>query len=803
MSELRVILRGLRTSWRATAAAVLCLACGTAAVAAMITLIRGALFAPLPFPQGDRLMRIWRHEPPTAARLDLSYPDIRFLRSEARSFDRLEATALAREVFLSPTGGRRVEGEAVTAGYFDLLGVRPVIGRLFREDEYQAGGRGVVLLSYSSAQNLFGSDQNAFQQQLRTQNGELTIVGVLPPSFGGTVENDAGEIEFWVPMDHYVDQDRRENAATRGIWAIGRRAPDVTPSQARAELDHLSGRIASVFPATHRQSTYAGEPFGENWRVDLRRGAWLVLGAALGVLLVAALNASALLLARALDRRREEAIRLALGATQARLVQRAFLETLVLVLAGGALGVVLAQPLVTLMLRQSTLTLPTYITLRPDALGIGCILLALSLIVLLAGISPALLSSRVRVRQTLEQDSRTATGSRQGMRLWSWIAVGQIATTVILIAGSLSLLRTWQAQLHADLGFRTRGLLRMSVFFSPDDARDGATLRVLQQRIRDAAATAPGVTSLGMLWPTVPLPRAPAVSVRWNGMPAEVADRGLQVGLFAADPSLFEVLQIRAVAGRVFAAGDDDRSAPVAIVSVSLAERLGAVQEGVGAEIRVGNETLRIVGVVNNVRFGGPFEDETQRYELYRPLAQMPRNVVSLFAEVPGEPGAYVPQLTRLIAQIAPTSAVDWVGPVDYWIREQLGGMRFLAVLTTLFGWACLVLAGLGIVGITAAGVASRTRELAIRQALGATAASLQMAFTGRAMRLAIAGVIIGAGGEAVLVRIVSSVAGDLRLSDPTTLTVAALVLVTATGAAAWLPARRVTHIQPAAALKD
>jgi predicted lysophospholipase L1 biosynthesis ABC-type transport system permease subunit len=286
-------------------------------------------------------------------------------------------------------------------------------------------------------------------------------------------------------------------------------------------------------------------------------------------------------------------------------------------------------------------------------------------------------------------------------------------------------------------------------------------------------------------------------------MPADVADRGVQVGLFGADPSLFEVLHMRVVDGRSFAAGDDDRGAPVAIMSLSLAERLGDVHQAVGTEVRVGNETLRIVGVVNSARFGGPFEDETQRYELYRPLAQMPRNVVSLFAEVPGEPGAHAPQLARLIAQIAPTAAVDWVGPVDYWIREQLGGMRFVAVLFTLFGWACLVLAGLGILGITAAGVASRARELAIRQALGATPASLQMAFTRRAMRLAIAGAIIGAGGQAVLVRIVSSVGGDLRVSDPTELTIAALVLVAATAAAAWLPARRVTTIQPAAALRE
>lgn len=805
MSELCLILRGLKSSWRSTLPAVLCLALGTAAVAAMITLIRGAFFAPLPFPQGDRLMRVWRHEPPQAARLDLSYPDLRLLRSEARSFDALEATAFARKVFLSPTGGRRVEGEAVTAGYFRLLGVRPVIGRLFSEDEYRPGGPDVVLLTYATAVQLFGSDQNLYGRQIRTQDGVLTVVGALPPSFGGTVESDAGEIEFWVPMDQYVGADRRENPATRGIWAIGRRAPGATLSQANAELASLGERMAATYPSTHSQGTYQGEHFGDNWRSPLRRGAWLVLGAALGVLLVAALNASTLLLARALDRRRDEAIRLALGATSGRLVLRAFVESLLVVLAGGALGVALAEPLMTLMLRQSAVTLPTYVTLAPDALTVGSVLLILSVVALLAGTAPALLSSHVQLRGALEQEARTLSGSRGGMRTWSSMAVAQIAGSVLLVAGSLTLMHTWQTELHTDLGFRTRGLLRMSVFFSPDDARDAATIRALRRRIREAVATTPGVASLGMLWPTVPLPRPATVSVRWSGMPEDVAGRGMQVGLFAADPLAFQVLHVPAAAGRLFVAGDDEQGASVAIVSRSLAERLApsGIGNALGQELRVGTDVLRVVGVVENVRFGGPFEDETHRFELYRPLAQFPRNIVSLFAEVHGDLGGYVPTLARQIAQIAPTSAVDWVGPVDYWIREQLGETRFLAMLFTLFGGTCLVLSGVGIVGITATGVARRTRELAIRQALGATANALQLGIVARALRLAGAGVIIGAGGAAAFARLMRTVVGDLRINDPATLSVAALVLFATAAAAAWIPSRRVTRIHPATALKE
>jgi putative ABC transport system permease protein len=232
--------------------------------------------------------------------------------------------------------------------------------------------------------------------------------------------------------------------------------------------------------------------------------------------------------------------------------------------------------------------------------------------------------------------------------------------------------------------------------------------------------------------------------------------------------------------------------APVAIVSRSLAERLapGEIGNALGQEVTIGSQVLRIVGVVENVHFGGPFEDETHRFELYRPLAQFPRNLVSLFAEIPGDPRAYVPTLRTQIARIAPTSAVDWVGPV-------------LALLFTLFGGTCLVLTVVGVAGITATGVARRTRELAIREALGATAGALQLGIVARAVRLAVVGVIVGVAGTAASARVMRAAVGDLRVNDPTILVVAAGVLVAATAAAAWIPSRRVTRIHPATALKE
>jgi putative ABC transport system permease protein len=240
-------------------------------------------------------------------------------------------------------------------------------------------------------------------------------------------------------------------------------------------------------------------------------------------------------------------------------------------------------------------------------------------------------------------------------------------------------------------------------------------------------------------------------------------------------------------------------------VSRSLAERLapGEIGNALGQEVTIGSQVLRIVGVVENVHFGGPFEDETHRFELYRPLAQFPRNLVSLFAEIPGDPRAYVPTLRTQIARIAPTSAVDWVGPVDYWIREQLGETRFLALLFTLVGGTCLVLTVVGVAGITATGVARRTRELAIREALGATAGALQLGIVARAVRLAVVGVIVGVAGTAASARVMRAAVGDLRVNDPTILVVAAGVLVAATAAAAWIPSRRVTRIHPATALKE
>ncbi|HUF78894.1 MAG TPA: ABC transporter permease, partial [Thermoanaerobaculia bacterium] len=297
---------------RLTVAAIACFAIGTASVGTMVTLIGSALVRPLPFPHAERLVRVWVSEP-EAPRLELSYPLLERL-ADVTAFDAFEATARVRLLVTGEEGGRRVEGEGVTPGYFELLGLRPAAGRLFTPEEYGLGHEGVVVIGETFARERFGSAAAALGESFATAGGPLVVVGVLPAGFTGTVEDDAGEIELWQPIDHYVSAERRARWDVAAIWALGRLGPGADAEEARAELASLATRLAEEQPATHEGRGLALEPLGENWRAPIRRGSYLLLAAALGLLLVAAANVSALLLAASLARSRVRAVQRALGA---------------------------------------------------------------------------------------------------------------------------------------------------------------------------------------------------------------------------------------------------------------------------------------------------------------------------------------------------------------------------------------------------------------------------------------------------------------------------------------------------------
>ena len=452
-------LRSVLRSPRLSLAAVLCIGLAMAATSAAVTLVTATLWRPLPYRDADRLVRVWLEEPGIEPRLALSYPELRDLDERLTSLDELEATARARIQFQSDQGSRRVEGEAVTAGYFELLGVEPLLGRLFTDDEHQGRGDRVMLLSHAAWGVRHGHDPGILGRKLLTDRGTYEVVGVLPASFSGTVEEDSGDIEFWVPIARYLGAEARQRRDLRIIWSIGHLAPRASLEAARVEVASFSPELTRLFPDSYAARTFNVEPLGENWRSAIRPGSLLLLVAAILVLMVAAANVALLLLARSIDNRRHWAVRMALGAGRLDVVRLAATETGLLVAVGSALGLLVGPPALRAFLSQSSvvdnpiLGVPVFVRFTVDPVVAALCGLFFLLVALIASLGPALHCLKLDVSQVIHDSARSSSG-RSGRRWFRAMVLTEVALTTVLAIGTSLLVRSYSGLLNQELGFR-------------------------------------------------------------------------------------------------------------------------------------------------------------------------------------------------------------------------------------------------------------------------------------------------------------------------------------------------------------
>lgn len=810
---LKSALRGLSRSPRLAIAAVLCIGLGTAATSAVATLVSAALVRPLPFPEAERLVRIWLEVPDSQPRMELSYPDLRDLQGSLRTVDRVEGLVRARPIVFDDEGGRRVEGEAVTEGYFDLLGVEPFVGRLFDRGDHRPDAERVVVLAHSAWGEMFAYDPQVVGRTISTDMGPFAVAGVLPPSFTGTVEEDSGDLELWFPVDQYVPAERRERRDVAGVWTVARLAPGASLEAASAELEALGRRFAELYPESHGDRIFSVEPMGESWRAELRRGSYLLAGASGLLLLVAALNVMALLLARSVVRRRELAIRSALGAGRGRLMRQSLTETLLLVGAGGLLGLAAGPPLLRAFLEISTVRLPQYVDARPDALALAVSFGVVAVAALVAGLAPAFLGARTDLTETLGEGGRGAAGGRTLRRWGAGLVFAEVALTMVLVVAASFMIRTYRALATEELGYDADRAVRTALFIEAGDVPPEGDPRPLYDRLLREVAAEPGVERVGLVFPTVPIVRPIVFPVRWSGMPETLSESGVRVGYFSADAGFFEALRVPLVAGRGFLPSDDDDSVPVALVSESLARRIapdGEPADAVGREVRIGPlepeppRPVRIAGVVGDVRFGGPREDEAHAYEIYRPLSQDPRRLVSVTVRAGGDPEALVEPVRRRVAAVAPASAIDW--------NETFGGLfrsyfwadtRFFLSLVGIFSGIGLLLSAVGLYAVLADGVARGRREIGIRQALGATPGSVLVRVLGRGLGTVAAGLAAGSLVAWSVSESLGALAYGVAPSDPGPYAAAGATLLAVAFAACWLPARRAAKVTPMEALRE
>lgn len=804
----RLLFRGLRRSPRLSLAVVTCIALGMAATAAVATLIDLTTFRAPPFPDAERFVRVWNSEAGQEQRHSLAYRDFADLRNRLTALDALEGAARARLVWHREGNiGRRVEGEAITADYFELLGVQPYVGRMISPEEH-ARGDAVMLLSYGTWGREFNYDEEVLGQPLRVSDPNegdgavYTIVGVLPPDFAGTTEADMPDLEFWIPLDNYLTGDQREDRSAQAILAIGRLAPGATITQAQAQADALNAALEGEFDAFANEHVFDVEAFGANWRSPFKAASAAFGAAALLLLAIAVVNVALLLLSRTLERRHEFAVRGALGAGRRRLLGQVLVETLFLAAIGGIAGILAAGPLLNLFLLIADVTVPLYLDPRPQAATLAVTFLVLIVAGSAAAVLPAWFGARVDAADALREGSTKLAGSRQSSRWGSRLVGFELAMTLVLITAAALLGRSYLALGDTDHGFATENRLRMGLFINTADVGDDAALPAFYARLEEQLLAQPGVRDVALVWPTAPI--IEAVNGRLQHAAIEAPEpEGLRVSNYIVGDGFFSALEMPLLAGRAFDGREGQAESRSAIISRSLAAEFGGAQYALNQVVRLNGSEYRIVGVTGDAKFGGPLEDETHRFEMYLSLRQIPRRLVTPIVHVDGEPANYAEPLQRALAEVAPNSAVDWVDPLDSFMAWFSRDSAFRLAVIAAFGLSALVLAMVGLYAVLSQQVVRATGEIGIRKALGATDWRIQRDATLRGLRVAVAGLCVGGIASLAFARVLQGMLYGVGSFDVVAFATAAGLLAVSALVACWLPARRASRVEPMQALRQ
>lgn len=801
-TELRDAVRATTRSARLSLSAIACIAVGITATGSVLMLYSSVFLRPLPFPDAGRLLRIWNEEPGVERRGALAYPDVQDLRASLNTVDRLAGVSRARLMFLGGSGARRVQGEGVTPEYFDMLGIQPERGRLFGADDYAPGAQPTMLLSHASWITYFGANPDILGSTVQTTTRTYTVVGILPPTFMGTIENDLRDHEFWVPIEQELSPAELTARTGAGIWTLGRRRPGVSTNELAAEVALVSARLARADPAARRTLRFRVEPMGESWRDLLRAQNLRLLGVAGLLLLVAAVNVAGLLVARTLVRGRELALRAALGATRGRLVRQIALETVILSGIGGAIGLLAAAPALTLFLRVSPDLLPAYVTVEPDGTALFLSVLVVVATAIVAGVAPAVRGARVAPSLALSGGgTRSATPGWAARRQGRLLVVGEVALTTLMLFTAGLLLRSFAAMGQVDLGYRTEHVLRMAIATDVRDVPDERTLPLFYDRLRATLLEYPGVERVGLAAPALPPGYARRTThLRVPGLETRY-ESGLPVALHEVDHGFFPTLDVRVVAGRNFTDGDRAGGQPVAIVSESIAAMMGGARQAVGREVREGGASLVIVGVVADLLFQGPVRRRDADFDLYVPLPQHPVRTTSMAIATRGDPADFIGPLRQRLGALAPSSALHWISTMRGDIADDLRDPLFDLLLVAAFAVSALGITAVGLFAVLANQIVRRTAEFGIRQALGAARSRILRAVLLEGLALGAAGLALGGAAALGVHRLLRTQLYGVGAWDQATMVTTALVVLGVAAAASYVPARRAAGVDPLKAL--
>ncbi|HKV62665.1 MAG TPA: ABC transporter permease [Candidatus Acidoferrum sp.] len=811
MQDLRFGARMLAKSPGFTAVAILTLALGIGANTALFSVVNGVLFNPLPYPDSEQLVTLHESKPNFEAG-SISFPNFQDWRKQNTTFSMM---GISRGYSFSLTGAgdpEQVQAQLVSTDFLPMLGVKPVLGRLFEEGEDDFGRPPIVIISAGFWSRKFGSAQDVIGKGLTLDGRGYTIVGVVPASFNLQVA-DFRAREFYVPIGQWTNSALHLRMAGLGIHGIGRLKPSVTIQQARADMARVTGHLAEAYPEADKGIGATLFPMKEQMVGDVRR-LLLVLLAAVGfVLLIACVNVANLMMARSLGRDREFAVRAALGAGRGRIIRQLLTESLLLALAGGGLGLMLATWGTKIALQHLPSGLP-----RASEVGMDWkVLLFTAAIVLLCGILfglvPALRISKPNLQDTLKEGGRGSGGGKQ--RAQGAFVVAEMAMALVLLIAAGLMIRSLNALWSVNPGFDSHNVLAFGVSL-PTSMRDANpdAIRAALREVQSKVSAAPGVQAVSLSWAAVPLSSDDEELFWMEGQPKPASESDMSWAIsYVVQEDYLRVLGIPLKRGRFFTPQDHERSHHVIVIDDVFAQKFFGDHDPIGKRLNLTSlgGAAEIVGVVGHVKQWGLDSDDKQalRAELYSSYLQAPDEIMKLsssgtgaLVRIEGNKEAAAGAIRKALKEISNEHLMVSVQTMEEIISDTLAARRVSMIVLCVFAALALGLASMGIYGVISYLVAQRTREIGIRMALGARQGEVLRQVLGESMKMTLAGILIGFLASLGLTRLMANLLFGVSATDPLTFAGVGIVLAGVALAACLVPARRAMQVDPIVALR-
>jgi putative ABC transport system permease protein len=775
--------------------AVITLALGIGANAAIFSVVNTVLLRPVPYEDPDRLMVLTENQRPKFPEFSVSPGNFLDWQKQNTVFERL--AAINGTAFILVGEGaepERLRGARVSAGLFEMLGVNPVQGRTFLEQEDQPGHENVVILSNGLWKRRFAADPNVISQPITLSGISYTIIGVMPPRFGFPDR----ETELWTPIAFTAG-----DAQVHGghyLSAIGRLKQSATVEQARTEMSAIAARLAEQYPKSNTGWGVDVFPMQEYDVRDIKPALLVLLGAVGLVLLIACANVANLLLARATARQKEIAIRTALGASRGRVTRQLLTESILLALVGGAVGVLLAQWGIGSLLALAPQELPRVKDVTLDASVLGFTLLVTLLTGVIFGLVPALQSSRVNLNETLKEGGRGTTGGHHRVR--AGLVVSEIALALVLLVGAGLLIRSFYRLQQVNPGFNPSNALAVTVSLPglkyPQPEQRAAFFTQLIEKV----SALPGVLAVGASQ-TLPIQGDFLLGFIIQGRPPYAPGEDPSTNYYSVTPNYFKSMGIPLLRGREFTEQDRTGATRVAIINEEMAKRYFPDEDPIGKRIHVtqGPETFReIVGIVGDVKQYGLARPTT--LQTYEPSLQAPFSSMTLVVRADGNLVPLGGAIRSQVLAIDKEQPISRIRPLEQVVSESVARQRFSMLLLGIFAGVALILAAVGLYGVMSYSVTQRTHEIGIRTALGAKQTDVLKLVVGQGMVLALTGVGVGLLAAFALTRLMSVLLFGVSATDPLTFVAIPAVLTLVALVACFVPARRATKVDPMIALR-